>query len=158
MTKEELIKALQDSGENAKLIIITDNPFEPLIIELKDIESVKCDGLKSVVDLINESKDMQTALKYVSGFITPEEQQALDNLNERLLPQRFAKQIDRIESTIEATLRSMHSNLRTDEVLSFLCENVLGIEKIATMLDNSDEIKLLTKLSWAIEKLENIEF
>lgn len=161
MNKTRFIENIRKPGNKLKLTIF-DTPFstKETIIDLREIESVEMliDDDKSTVELIEQSEDLQEALKYVGDPISKEEQKALDDLKERLTPQLLENQIKRIKDVIEYKLYEKRSNLTVSEVLLFLCENILGKQQIDKALDLDTEMKVLQEIENAIKKIEEIDF
>ncbi len=161
MNKTKFIENIRKPGNKLKLTVY-DTPFstKELIIDLDEVEDVETiiSDNKSVVELIEESGDLQEALKYVSDPLSKEENQALDKLKEKLTPQLLENQIKRIKDTIEFKLHEKHSKLAVSEVLLFMCENILGVKEIVIPLNLEQEMKMLKEIEIAIKKLEEIEF
>ena len=161
MNKTKFIENIRKPGNKLKLTVF-DTPFstKELIIDLEEIEDVETiiSDNKSVVELIEESGDLQEALKYVSDPLSKEENQALDKLKDKLTPQLLENQIKRIKDTIEFKLHEKHSKLTVSEVLLFMCENILGVKEIVIPLNLEQEMKMLKEIETAIKKLEEIDF
>lgn len=161
MNKTRFIENIRKPGNKLKLTIF-DTPFstKETIIDLREIESVEMliDDDKSTVELIEQSEDLQEALKFVADPITKEEQKALDNLKEKLKPQLLENQIKRIKDVIEYKIYEKRSKLTVSEVLLFLCENILGKQQIDKALDLDTEMKVLQEIENAIKKIEEIDF
>ena len=161
MNKTKFIENIRKPGNKLKLTVY-DTPFstKELIIDLDEVEDVETiiSDNKSVVELIEESGDLQEALKYVSDPLSKEENQALDKLKEKLTPQLLENQIKRIKDTIEFKLHEKHSKLAVSEVLLFMCENILGVKEIVIPLNLEQEMKMLKEIEIAIKKLEEIDF
>ena len=153
---------LEISGEKLIITSLKDNPFEPTIYEfdLKDIESIEVVEKEeiSLIDTILQCEDLEQALMLTSDPPTQQEEQALDELKLRLEPKRLKAQIERIHSCIGEEIKRSQSKLTVESVLEFMCENILGIKQIDSMLDLSAEIELLNndKIKWAIQKLESV--
>ena len=156
-------KELELKGNKLILTVISDNPFIPTIYEfdLSAIEKIEIEDDEieiSVAEMILQCGTLEQALKLVSDPISFEEEKALNELKIKLEPQRFERQQYRINGSISAEIVRSKSKLTVGEVLSFMCENILDIKEIATMLKLDDEIKLLDteKIQNAIQKLESI--
>ena len=157
-------KELKLNGNKLILTVISDNPFIPTIYEfdistIEKIEIEENDEIEiSTAEMILQCESLEQALKLVTDPISFEEEQALDELKLKLEPQRFESQLNRINGSISAEIVRSHSKLTVGEVLSFMCENILGIKEIDTMLKLEDELKLLdsNKIKEAIKKIESI--
>jgi hypothetical protein len=161
MNKIAFIESIKSPGNKLKLIIY-DTPFstKELILDIGDIESVEVlvNTDKSVVELIEQSDNLEEAIQYASNPVLPEEEKELNKLQEKLKPQALENQIRRIKDSIAFMIASKGSKLAVDDVLLFLCENTLGITKIAVQLEIKDEIKIVNEIGTAIKKLEEVDF
>jgi TusA-related sulfurtransferase len=156
-------KELELKGNKLILTVISDNPFIPTIYEfdLSAIEKIEIEDDEieiSVAEMILQCGTLEQALKLVSDPISFEEEKALNELKIKLEPQRFERQLERVNDVIAIEIGRSKSKLTVGEVLSFMCENILGIKEVATMLKLEDEMKLLDteKIQNAIQKLESI--
>ncbi|MCK9576884.1 MAG: hypothetical protein M0R51_13355 [Clostridia bacterium] len=161
MNKIAFIESIKSPGNKLKLIIY-DTPFstKELMFDIGDVESVEVliNTDKSIVELIEQSDNLEEAIQYASNPVLPEEEKALNNLQSKLKPRALENQIKRIKDSISFMIASKGSKLSVDDVLLFLCENTLGIAKITVQLEIKDEIKIINEIGNAIKKLEEIDF
>lgn len=161
MTGIEIVSVIVKGFAERKPIILTigDTPFDSVEIELDPNAVMRAEmKTETVIEQILSSPDLESAIKLVGKNISPEEENALNQLRERLKPQLLATRESRMRTAVAAHLATKRTELTVDEVFSFMCENIFGDEKMPQNINNEQEILFTNKIEEYIDKLEEVPF